>query len=135
TAFGQEAITAASGQTVADSLVGNPYRFQGRWRDSAEGSPLVYFRARYYNPDTGRFTSRDPIGVWGDPGQIGNGYGAFNNSPVNFVDPSGFKETWGQWFSNELSVGAAFMTGAAEGAWTGVKTLADAAIFHSINSL
>ncbi|MEZ0228477.1 MAG: RHS repeat-associated core domain-containing protein, partial [Planctomycetota bacterium] len=130
-AFGKEEIYDATGVKRSGSAVGNPIRFQGRWRDSAEGSPLVYFRARYYDPKDGRFTSRDPIGVWGDPGQFGNAYGAFGNNGVSFGDPFGLKETWGDWFAHK----AAFATGLAEGAWTGVKTLADAASFHKIEAL
>ncbi|MBL4847523.1 MAG: hypothetical protein JKY65_18550 [Planctomycetes bacterium] len=27
---------------------------------------------RYYDPEVGRFVSRDPLGMWGDPGQRDN---------------------------------------------------------------
>lgn len=89
-AFGQEEIFDGAGVKRGSSAFGNPYRFQGRWRDQAEGSPLVYFRARYYDPKDGRFTTRDPIGTWGDAGQLGNAYGAFGCSPATFTDPFGF---------------------------------------------
>src|SRR5207245_2675119 len=45
------------------STVGNPFGFQGARLDIETG--LYWFRNRYYDPNTGRFTSRDP--VW-DPG-------------------------------------------------------------------
>ncbi len=41
------------------SSVGNPYMFTGRRYDSETG--LYYYRARYYKPSIGRFTSRDPV--------------------------------------------------------------------------
>ena len=47
-------------------------------------------RARFYNPDTGRFISSDP-----DPGDIrvpisiNNQYVYTGNNPINYVDPSG----------------------------------------------
>ncbi|WP_377479960.1 MAG: RHS repeat-associated core domain-containing protein [Microcoleus anatoxicus] len=47
---------------TAASLPGNAggdFRFQGQWLDEATG--LYNFRARYYDPETGRFMSYDPI--------------------------------------------------------------------------
>lgn len=46
------------------------------------------FRARWYDPETGRWLSKDPIGIAGGLNQ----YVAFGNNPVNFVDPSGLCE-------------------------------------------
>ena len=45
-----------------------------------------YYRARYYDPSTGRFLSEDPLGFDGDGT---NFYAYIDNSPVNFDDPSG----------------------------------------------
>jgi RHS repeat-associated protein len=42
------------------SSVGNRFMFTGREYDSETG--LYYYRARYYNPQIGRFQSPDPIG-------------------------------------------------------------------------
>ena len=39
------------------------YRFQGREWSAATG--LVYFRMRWHDPDTGRWLSKDPIGLSG----------------------------------------------------------------------
>jgi RHS repeat-associated protein len=45
-----------------------------------------YYRARYYDPATGRFLSQDPIGIdAGDP----NFYRYVGNGPTNATDPSG----------------------------------------------
>ena len=47
------------------------------------------FRARWYDAETGRFLSVDPIlQDMGDP-QTHNGYGYVRNDPVNLVDPTG----------------------------------------------
>jgi RHS repeat-associated protein len=47
-------------------------------------SGLVYLRARYYDPTTGQFISRDPIeSVTRVP------YSYAGNNPLNNVDPSG----------------------------------------------
>ena len=32
------------------------------------------YRARAYDPSLGRFLQRDPIGIWGDGINFGNGY-------------------------------------------------------------
>jgi uncharacterized protein RhaS with RHS repeats len=48
-------------------------------------SGLVYMRNRYYDPNTGRFTQEDPIGLAGGL----NLYGYANGDPVNFSDPFG----------------------------------------------
>ncbi len=48
----------------------------------APGSELYYLRARYYDPETGRFLSQDPL-----PG--GNRYAYVGNNPDLLTDPSG----------------------------------------------
>ncbi len=60
------------------------YGYTGRELDGETG--LYYYRARYYEPITGRFISEDPIGFGaGDT----NLYRYVNNSPTNYTDPSG----------------------------------------------
>ena len=51
----------------------------------------MYFRARWYNPETGRWLSKDPIRISGGLNQ----YVFCANNPVNFVDPSGLCEEGG----------------------------------------
>jgi len=48
---------------------------------------------RYYDPEAGRFVSRDPLGMWGDPGQRGNAQNYCGNNPVNRVDPLGLSDS------------------------------------------
>lgn len=49
-------------------------------------SKLVKFGARDYDPETGRWTSKDPIGFDGGDTNL---YGYVINDPVNLVDPEG----------------------------------------------
>ena len=58
------------------------YGYTGREPDN---TGLVYYRARYYDPDTGRFTQPDPIGLSGGT----NLYAYAGGDPVNLVDPMG----------------------------------------------
>src|SRR5438094_811233 len=68
--------------------VPNPFRFAARQLDSETG--LYYMRARYYDPQLGRFVSEDPIGLAGGI----NAYAYTGDNPVNGRDPSG---TCGDW--------------------------------------
>jgi RHS repeat-associated protein len=61
----------------------NSYTFTGRETD---GLGIDYYRARYYNPATGRFLSEDPIGFKGSGPNL---YAYTYDDPVNFVDPTG----------------------------------------------
>ncbi len=63
----------------------NPLRFQGQYFDEETG--LHYNRHRYYSPDTGRFTTADPIGLAGGL----NSYQYVKN-PIGFVDPLGLTQ-------------------------------------------
>ncbi len=59
------------------------YLFQGREYSWATG--LYHFRARWYDPATGRWLSTDPIGISGGL----NLYEFCGNNPVNYRDPWG----------------------------------------------
>ena len=63
----------------------NSYKYTGREDD---GSGLMYYRARYYQPRLQRFVSEDPIGLLG--GDV-NLYGYVANNPVNLTDPFGLQ--------------------------------------------
>jgi len=71
------------------SLLSNPLLFQGQVYDDETG--LYEFRTRYMDPAMGRFTSRDRIGTWGGPSNLGNGLGFAAASPQIWSDPLGLK--------------------------------------------
>jgi len=76
-------------QKNPDPLDGNAFRYAGQYFDTESGT--YYLRARYYNPNTGRFTQQD---AWananrGDPLGL-NLYCYCNGNPVRYFDP------WGQ---------------------------------------
>ena len=92
-ACGNPTIYDASGSEISNqtSQIGNRYLFQGREYDFA--IYFYYFRARYYNPITGRWLSKDPKGIAGGL----NLYLAFGNNPVMFVDPLGLCKKKRKW--------------------------------------
>jgi RHS repeat-associated protein len=53
--------------------------------DKQDASGTSYRRNRYYDPETGRFTQEDPVGLAGGL----NLYGFAGGDPVNFSDPFG----------------------------------------------
>jgi RHS repeat-associated protein len=68
-------------------LAWSPSFYRGEQYDPDLG--LYYLRARYYNPNTGRFLSRDPVdGQFYDPKTL-HKYLYANGDPVNASDPSG----------------------------------------------
>ena len=77
-----------------------PLRFPGQ---IASDGGLFYNYHRYYEPETGRYFTPDPIGLAGGL----NLYGYVNNNPVSFIDPTG---TFGV---------AGAIVGAATGAYGG----------------
>ena len=70
-------------ETSVTEGINNPYQFTGREYDRDTG--LYYYRARYYDPQIGRFISEDPLGFMGGP----DFYPYAGNNPVTFLDPYG----------------------------------------------
>ena len=68
--------TTYRGDGVPDNLLG---------RSATDGFPFMHTGARYYDPSTGRFLQRDPIGISGGL----NVYGYCGNNPVSRIDPNG----------------------------------------------
>jgi len=71
------------GQATRETGVG----YTGHASDKATG--LVYMGARYYNPQTGVFLSRDPASVSANDPFSFNRYSYVNNNPYRYIDPDG----------------------------------------------
>ncbi len=69
--------------------ISNTFKYVGRFGVMDDGNGLLYMRARYYDPEVGRFVSKDPIGLMGGI----NIYAYGKNNPLRFADPVGL-DNW-----------------------------------------
>lgn len=89
--FGTERISWSDYSTSAEAESQKTYI--GEYSDDETG--LSYLNARYYNPETGRFLSQDPVfwlassADWIIDPQTQNSYSYSRNNPIRFIDPSG----------------------------------------------
>ncbi len=83
-AFGKPTIYDNAFIEQSSSAINNPYLFTGRRWDRE--SELYYFRARHYNPELGKFQTRDRLGYI-DGMNLYTAYFAPNG-----IDPTGLRE-------------------------------------------
>ena len=67
----------------------NDLRYTGREWDPE--TSLYYYRARYYDPQAGRFVDEDPLGFGGGI----NFYAYVRGNPINRIDPRGLWDAFG----------------------------------------
>lgn len=72
--------------TNSSGNIGNSFRYTGRDFDNESG--LYYYRARYYDPNSGRFLSGDPL--WFQEGM--NLFAYVHNDSPNYFDPTGMAQ-------------------------------------------
>lgn len=79
------------GKVTATGTVDQPYGYTGREYDPETGK--YYYRLRYYDADSGRFLSRDPMSFAAGDVVLDNYVGG---NPVNFTDPWGLasEKSW-----------------------------------------
>jgi RHS repeat-associated protein len=104
------------------------YGFTGRERDPLTG--LLYYRARWMDPQQGRFMIEDPIGFPGGP----NLYLYVSNNPISRIDPLGlswqtFLQGLGGGFAASIVAGVVLGAVAASGGLAGAVILAAAALY------
>lgn len=109
----------------------NPFRFSTKYQD--DESDLVYYGFRYYNPSTGRWLIRDPLGesgfevlrrrksdVFGDGPNL---YQFVRNAPVHVIDAFGLTRVEsGTWFPGSSFDGVIYWADVDDGQ-TGTVTL------------
>jgi RHS repeat-associated protein len=85
-AYGRPLVRDADGVVLDGSAIGNPYMFTGRRYEPEIG--CYYFRARFFDPQRGRFLQRDPLGLAAGT----NLYQYVSSQPTVSVDPLGLIE-------------------------------------------
>jgi len=85
-AWGEARLTISEAARKAG--LKNPIRFQGQYLDEETG--LHYNRFRYYDPVSGRFISKDPIGLFG-----GIHLQQYAPNPTEWIDPLGLNRAGG----------------------------------------
>jgi RHS repeat-associated protein len=83
--YGKVTITRGGTPQSTDPL-GNHWTFTGRFLDEETG--LLHYRARCYDPATGRFMHRDPLGLAVGP----NLFEYASSAPQTLADPSGLDD-------------------------------------------
>lgn len=86
-AFGQvrQAYADPTSEAKHGQRIESPFRMLGQYADEETG--LCYTRYRYFDPETGRFCSPDPLGLHGGTNLFG-----WDGSPVNDIDPLGLSK-------------------------------------------
>ena len=85
-AYGKVTVCSPNGNPIGGnaSQFGNTILYAGETFDSSTG--LYYDRARYYDPQLGRFISQDPMSAAGSGSNL---YAYCGDNPTDATDPSG----------------------------------------------
>jgi len=78
----------------------NPFKFTGQYYDVETGQ--YYLRARQYDPQLMRFTSKDPVKGWSTQSMTLHAYLYSQNDPINYTDPTGLYFSAALLLNNQL---------------------------------
>jgi RHS repeat-associated protein len=96
-AISWKAVYTPFGDAVPSvQTVENPFRFPGQYYDTETGLHYNYFR--YYNPQTGRYITPDPIGLEGGI----NLFAYVRGNPLRWIDRKGLVDPTGIGFSDSF---------------------------------
>ncbi len=119
TVYGKPTIMDENFDTKSTDESMSPFLWGGSYMDNETG--LYWMRNRYYHIGMKRFINQDPIGIWGDANNLGNGFAYVAGMVVEHADPTGLDEisrqVYWQHFSAQKAKGASTedaMTSAAD---------------------
>ena len=98
TAYGPDSFGNMATMTGSESSR-NPFRFSTKYTD--DETEMAYYGYRYYSPEMGRWTRRDPIEEQGGHGL----YVALRNASFLFVDPVGLEAAPDDNFKGKVKCG------------------------------
>ncbi|MBL7717064.1 MAG: hypothetical protein JNL01_16485 [Bdellovibrionales bacterium] len=98
---------ANANDVTSSPVLKTHFAFTGREYDEETGN--YYYRARYYDPNIGRFLQKDPEpGLSTIPASVVNNYSYVKNLPTGLVDPTG--KSWiGDFFEGILNIAGSFL--------------------------
>ena len=99
----------AFGNSITQGASNNKFGYTGHETDRNTG--LIYFKARHYDPELGRFISADPYEGEPNAPVSWNSYLYANSNPLFYIDRNGYY-SWSEFGDDALSFG----TGVAKGA-------------------
>jgi RHS repeat-associated protein len=120
--FGQVRGTATAED--AESMDGN-VGYQGDWTDP--DTDQVNMHARWYDPGTGAFDSRDSYTYSSGASILANRYTYGAGAPLDYTDPDGHWPSCGwckkaaKWAGNKITRGASYAYKTAKPVWHGVQ--------------
>ena len=118
-AWGDHTVVNETEDKIGDI---NPIRYRSYYYDTE--TKLYYLRARYYDPETGRFISQDNISYLDPEHFMGlNLYAYCNDNPVIGYDPTG-TWNWGSFWKVTAAIGVVLAVTAATVLTAGVATAA-----------
>jgi len=79
----------------SNQAVDNSFKYLGRYGITADPDNFYHIRARYYQPGTGRFITKDLLSGNDDDTQSLHRYVYALNNPINLIDISGFSSLEG----------------------------------------
>ncbi|HPM48060.1 MAG TPA: RHS repeat-associated core domain-containing protein [bacterium] len=74
---------------AATDYAGNVHNFLWGGSLYEPETNLYWMRNRYYHKDMHRFINQDPIGIWGDANNLGNGFAYVAGMVIEASDPTG----------------------------------------------
>ncbi|MEJ3742645.1 RHS repeat-associated core domain-containing protein [Actinomycetes bacterium KLBMP 9797] len=116
------------GERIASASRTSSVGFQGDWTDPDTGQ--VDMGARWYQPGTGTFTSRDSVNYSAGDSVLANRYTYGAGAPLDYSDPDGHWPKWIRKAANIVKSVATTVYNAAatvaSAAWSAVKALGSA---------
>lgn len=125
----------------SDLYLQNPRLYGSYWYDSALG--LYFMKTRMYDPELGRFMSKDQVSGGGGSALDFNPYLYCNNNPVSRIDLDG-KSWWSKvtnavsnayhWVAKEVSAAVSFVVNVATKAWNGFSNVVNTTVNYYAGS-
>jgi len=138
TVYGELTVLDKDSNELETKDAKSPFLWGGSYIDDETG--LYWMRNRYYNISMKRFINQDPIGIWGDANNLGNGFMYVAGMVVEHLDPTGLlspSDNLNDWVSDDgyrRTKGAGYSEDEAQRVKNTVKKASDARWGDELNN-